>query len=132
MNMSLAEKLKKQAANQLYSNRIQNFTQKELILKSYSKSAQFLEMAIECLNNGDTINFRNNTNNAIILIQTMLSNLVYIDSTGNVLEVALNLNSSYNYILDTLRKGLRNNSTKDFDSCIKFINELYFAFNSIK
>ena len=62
----------------------------------------------------------------------MLSNLVYIDSTGNVLEVALNLNSSYNYILDTLRKGLRNNSTKDFDSCIKFINELYFAFNSIK
>lgn len=132
MNMCLAEKLKKQAANQLYNNRIQNLTQKELILKSYSKSVQFIEIGADYLNQGDLTNFRNNINNAIVLIQNMQSNLVYMDSKGKVLEVAINLNRSYNYILNTLRKGIKNSSTQDFDTCINFINELYFAFNSIK
>lgn len=132
MNNSFAEKLKKQAANQLYKNRTQNLTQKELILKSYSKSAQYIELAIDFHESEQLSNYRTNVNNAILIIQNMDNSLNYYDHSGNVLEVAVNLHKSYSYLIKTLRDGLRENSVKEFDFCIQYLNELYFAFNSIK
>lgn len=131
MNNTLSEKLKQQAANQLYKNRIHNLTQKELILRTYSKSSQFVEIAIQKHKIKDLQEFRTNTNNAILLIQTLHSNLNYVDQNGNTLDVAFNLHKAYTYMLKILGNGLSNNNTKDFKECINFLNELYFAFDSI-
>lgn len=132
MNNSLAERLKKQAANQLYNNRIQNLTQKELILKFYSKSAQYIELAIDFFESGQLMNFRENLNNASFLIKTLQSNLTFIDNKGNQLEVAGNLYTAYNYILRVIGNSIKDNSIKDLDMCITYLNELYFAFDSIQ
>lgn len=132
MNESLAERLRKQAANKLYKNVNQNLTQKELILKCYSRSVHFIELAIDNHKENNLSEFRENLNKAMFLIQTMHSNLNYTDSQGNTLDVAFNLHKAYSYILKTLGNGLRGNNIKDFDICINFINELYFAFQSIK
>lgn len=128
MNNSLYNKLRLQQANKLYEDRVNNFTQLELILKSYSKSRDFLELAIEANENNDLKNFRKHTSNAIILIQNMLFNLNFTDNNGNRLIVAENLHAMYTFILEVLRDGLRNNSCKDFNHCIAYITTLHDAF----
>lgn len=129
--MDLLSKYKMSAANKLYQDRKQNFSQKELILKSYSRSADFLNEAIECLNQNKKIEYIENTNKAIIIIQNMLVNLNYFDKNGKKLIVAENLHNMYVFILETLRTGIKNKNTKNFDICIKYLNELHDTFEQI-
>lgn len=129
--MDLLAKYKMNAANKLYQDSKHNLTQKELILKSYSRSAEFLREAIDDLKNGRNSDYIENTNKAIIIIQNMLVNLNYFDKNGNKLIVADNLHSMYVFILDTLRTGIKNKNTKHFDICIKHLNELHDAFEQI-
>lgn len=125
---SLENKLKLQQANKLYKDKVNNLTQLELILKCYSRSIEFIEVAIESLKNNDTKTFRKNTMNATIILQNMLFNLNYTDSNGNKLIVAENLNSMYIFILETLNHGFRNNSSLNFDVCIEQLQNLHDAF----
>ena len=119
---------KMNAANKLYKDSKNNLTQKELILKSYARSAEFISRAIESLNNKENTDYVVNTNKAITIIQNMLLNLNYFDPNGNKLVVAENLHAMYIFILDTLRKGLKNKNTNNFNICISHLNELYDAF----
>lgn len=128
---SLANKLKIQAATKLYSNRVQNMTQKELIIRSYYKSAQYIEIAMECQKNNNLKDYRDNVNKSLLIIQNLLENLVFFDNEGKTLEVASNLYAGYNFIIGVLIDGLKDNSIKNFDVCIKYLNELKTAFDSI-
>lgn len=129
--MDLLAKYKMNAANKLYKDSKYNLTQKELILKSYSRSAEFLEEAMNDLKNGRNTDYIENTNKAILIIQNMLVNLNYFDKNGNKLIVAENLHSMYVFILDTLRTGLKNKNTKDFGVCINHLKELHDTFEQI-
>lgn len=129
--MDLLSKYKMNAANKLYKDSKHNLTQKELILKSYSRSAEFLEEAMNDLKNGRNTDYIENTNKAILIIQNMLVNLNYFDKNGNKLMVAENLHSMYVFILDTLRTGLRNKNTKNFNECINHLKELHDTFEQI-
>ena len=126
---TLLDKYNLSQANKLYKDSKHNLTQKELILKSYSRSAEFLSEAISNHRKGKILAFIEETNKSIIIIQNMLFNLQYYDKNGNRLIVADNLHSTYNFILDTLRKGINNKNTANFDICISHLHELYDAFD---
>lgn len=106
-------------------------TQKELIIRSYYKSIQYIETAMECQKYNNLKEFRDNVNNSLLIIQNLLENLVFFDNEGKTLEVASNLYAGYNFIIGVLIDGLKNNSIKDFNVCIKYLNELKSAFEGI-
>lgn len=124
----LERKIKLKQANKLYKDKVNNLTQLELILKSYSRSCEFLQDAIKCRKEGNLTDFRKNTINTTIILQNMLFNLNFFDKKGNKLIVADNLYAMYTFILETLNKGLRANNTQDFEVCIEQLQKLHDAF----
>lgn len=127
MNSSVLSRIQQKAAADLYNNAKFNRTTKELILKSLSRSKEYIEAGEEFLLNSKYGEYAKNINYAIIIIQNLQLNLD-IENSNVHSELASELYSIYAFILKTLKSGIKNRNTKDYDECKNLLVELNDTF----